>query len=465
MMGTHNEAYSHLQNNWGPPEELLLSKSRQEESHEFDPAAPMSGRAPQLQPTIHARPASSLYTMCLRVILRNLVSVQDLGDMPWRNAKPILEACRVDQLITLEEASPHLLEHSEEIWRRNCLQDFMELRKLYSDNQNRKEPKSWRRLYFKTRGQIEKAKGEAAQRIKDKYAQHKAEKESKRLVVSDRPLMKARTPTSSMRRFGTAGNASKGQSLLNKARSGSVAQAKLTAPRNPPRRSLGRSQAAAAEMVPVPERTIRPMVAPKTISPTLTDGLIRMREFVKPIEIEDGSSNTTSPHNRPSKARQEGSSEVSRGKGKSIDFFSKNSGSPVQIPTRGVKRPLSLVTQSPTASSLAPSTVISASHTPLGATADRAIEITDVDESRGEELRTARPTPTAKEAGYVNRNLSSPSQTRAAVITPNKSQASVASLSSIFAPTSSRGRASLLGSGTSSSPIPPTTFTNRPSHR
>ncbi len=52
-----------------------------------------------------------------------------------------------------------------------------------------KEPKSWRKLYFRTKGEIEQAKVEAAQRIKDKYAQHRAEKDAKKLVVSDRPLM------------------------------------------------------------------------------------------------------------------------------------------------------------------------------------------------------------------------------------------------------------------------------------
>lgn len=288
MMGVKDAAYQ-VQGNWGQPDEL---------PDDFDPAAP-------LPPTRRHEPATdaasrrlpSLYSMCLRVIMSNISSVQDLGDMPYRNAAPILEECRIDQLILLEEASPHLLGHTDEIWKRNCLRDFFELRKKYSEPiagaAAPREPKSWRKLYFRTKGEIEQAKVEAAQRIKDKYAQHRAEKDAKKLVVSDRPLM-AKTARS-IRRFGTgpgAGGVTKGQSLLNKARSGSAAQAKLTAPRNGRPisgfKTQGRSRAVGIEIAPEAagietRTTTRPMVAPRKIDGGASDGLARLKQFSRPL--------------------------------------------------------------------------------------------------------------------------------------------------------------------------------------
>lgn len=314
MMGLKDTTYQ-VQGNWGQPEEL-----------DFDPASPLPNTCPPAFRTTACNPQSapqsqssssssslSLYSMCLRVILRNISSVQDLGDMPYRNAKPILEECRIEQLITLEEASLHLLEHTEEIWKRNCLRDFIELRKKYTPTTPciplPREPKSWRRLYFRTKGEIEQAKVEAAKRIKDKYDQHRAEKEAKKLVVSDRPLM-AKNARSGGRRFGMVagaggGGVSKGQSLMNKARSGSAAQAKLTAPRNgrPAFKGLGRSKAVGAEIAPeaagiVAREMVRPMVAPRRIQGGESEGLAKMKEFSRPLpgsdEPEEGSKPTTS---------------------------------------------------------------------------------------------------------------------------------------------------------------------------
>lgn len=37
--------------------------------------------------------------------------------MPYRIAKPVLESCRAEQLVVLEEASPHLRDSTDGAWR------------------------------------------------------------------------------------------------------------------------------------------------------------------------------------------------------------------------------------------------------------------------------------------------------------------------------------------------------------
>ena len=63
--------------------------------------------------------------------------------MPYRVAAPLLQQCKPEQLRTIEEASPHLLEHTDELWHRACLRDFSELRKAQQDG-TLEAPPSWR---------------------------------------------------------------------------------------------------------------------------------------------------------------------------------------------------------------------------------------------------------------------------------------------------------------------------------
>lgn len=42
----------------------------------------------------------------------------------------------------------HLKLETESIWKRNCLRDFLDVRRSYEQGEHRKETSSWRRLYF-----------------------------------------------------------------------------------------------------------------------------------------------------------------------------------------------------------------------------------------------------------------------------------------------------------------------------
>ena len=87
----------------------------------------------------------------------------------------------------IEEASPHLLEHTNDIWQRACLRDFSELRKAQQDG-TLEAPPSWRALYLTKQQQTEEAKALATARIKGRYAEHSAQKDAKKLVVSNVPI-------------------------------------------------------------------------------------------------------------------------------------------------------------------------------------------------------------------------------------------------------------------------------------
>ena len=148
--------------------------------------------------------------------------------MPYRVAAPLLQQCKPEQLRMIEEASPHLLEHTNDIWQRACLRDFSELRKAQQDG-TLEAPPSWRALYLTKQQQTEEAK-----------AEHSAQKDAKKLVVSNVPIpthRRARRPAPSRP---STPYESKGRSMLLKARTGLAMRTRqMMRPRGlrPPRRT------------------------------------------------------------------------------------------------------------------------------------------------------------------------------------------------------------------------------------
>ncbi|WFD49726.1 hypothetical protein GLX27_004411 [Malassezia furfur] len=200
-----------------------------------------------------------LSALCRRVILRNLAAVHDLGDMPYRLARPILQQCRPEQLRELEAASPHLADDTEELWQHACLRDFSDIRKLHEDG-TLPPPTSWRTLYNDKQQQIEAAKAAATAKIKGRYAEHSAQKDAKKMVVSDVNLRPARARAKVPKAPVTAG-----QAMMARARNGSAMQMRRMM-LIPPRSGARGASAPARGFVraaPAP----RPCAAPDAASP------------------------------------------------------------------------------------------------------------------------------------------------------------------------------------------------------
>lgn len=101
-------------------------------------------------------------------------------------------------------------------------------------------PPSWRALYLTKQQQTEEAKALATARIKGRYAEHSAQKDAKKLVVSNVPIpthRRARRPAPSRP---STPYESKGRSMLLKARTGLAMRTRqMMRPRGlrPPRRT------------------------------------------------------------------------------------------------------------------------------------------------------------------------------------------------------------------------------------
>lgn len=78
-----------------------------------------------------------------------LAAVRDVGDAPYALLQTLLPLSSASQLADLEHNSPHLVSHTNPLWRQLCVNEFIEIRKAVEDGHisDRDEPESWREQY------------------------------------------------------------------------------------------------------------------------------------------------------------------------------------------------------------------------------------------------------------------------------------------------------------------------------
>ncbi|GAA5978598.1 hypothetical protein JCM10908_004417 [Rhodotorula pacifica] len=96
------------------------------------------------------RPAPpSLRDISLSMLRLHWQAVRDVGDAPYALLKSLLPLSNAAQLADIEDNSPHIVPHTNGIWRQICVQEFIEIRKAVEDGRISKkdEPSSWREQY------------------------------------------------------------------------------------------------------------------------------------------------------------------------------------------------------------------------------------------------------------------------------------------------------------------------------
>ncbi|KDN51396.1 hypothetical protein K437DRAFT_272900 [Tilletiaria anomala UBC 951] len=158
-------------------------------------------------------PPESLQSLCKRILFRNVANVVDLGTMPFRLAKDMLEQMKPMQLMDMEQKSPHFMPKTEYIWRRHVLQEFPKVRKAVEAGDFDK-PDGWRALYFEKVADREEFLAEIGSRTKERYATLSAQKQAIRAVITDQLVGKIfarRQPNAPLTQ-------TKGSKLINRAR-------------------------------------------------------------------------------------------------------------------------------------------------------------------------------------------------------------------------------------------------------
>uniref|UniRef100_A0A915Q5F6 TFIIS N-terminal domain-containing protein n=1 Tax=Setaria digitata TaxID=48799 RepID=A0A915Q5F6_9BILA len=87
------------------------------------------------------RGVSTLQNLCIKVLIANINSIEEVGDTPYFLLKPVLEKCSLSQLCLIERRNPQLMEDSDELWERIVNRTFPKCETA--------DDETWRECYYR----------------------------------------------------------------------------------------------------------------------------------------------------------------------------------------------------------------------------------------------------------------------------------------------------------------------------
>jgi elongin-A len=131
--------------------------------------------------------ARSLVDVCTRTCIKHVAKVDNLGDLPYHLARPILQKVnKPDQLREIELNSSQIEGETEELWRRLIARDFPNWEKK---NYIPKNPRSWYKVYERYKREEKAEIAEAEAQLLATFGAIKNEAESKRSTIVSQQLM------------------------------------------------------------------------------------------------------------------------------------------------------------------------------------------------------------------------------------------------------------------------------------
>ncbi|KAH9981138.1 RNA polymerase II transcription factor SIII subunit A-domain-containing protein [Lactifluus volemus] len=135
----------------------------------------------------------SLVCYCRRVAAAHIGGIVSLGDnVSYELVRPILESCSADDLRRLEDATPHLRAHTDDLWELLCFREH--LAEVDCFHGSSVPPKPWRHLFFDLRAKKEKRLEEISARMKRQRLEAEERKKQKEIKITDcvPPMKRAR---------------------------------------------------------------------------------------------------------------------------------------------------------------------------------------------------------------------------------------------------------------------------------
>ncbi|VDK70794.1 unnamed protein product [Litomosoides sigmodontis] len=83
----------------------------------------------------------TLQNLCIKILIANINSIEEVGDTPYFLLKPVLEKCSPSQLCLIERRNPQLMEDSDELWERIVNRAFPKCEVL--------DDETWREYYYR----------------------------------------------------------------------------------------------------------------------------------------------------------------------------------------------------------------------------------------------------------------------------------------------------------------------------
>lgn len=119
-----------------------------------------------------------LYDLCLRWLMEHIDDLEFIGGIPYYILKPVLERASVQQLLTIEDFNPYLIEDTDELWEMHCKRHFR--------GRQPDELESWRELYLRAEDERQVKFALLTKNIKTAHEQPGLIKKTKLAIIETR---------------------------------------------------------------------------------------------------------------------------------------------------------------------------------------------------------------------------------------------------------------------------------------
>jgi len=120
----------------------------------------------------------SLYQLSLKVLLRNIDALGEIGDVPREMLEPLFAKCNWKQLASLEYYNPHLIEGNEKLWETHA-------QKVFAKELGSSKVTDWRCFFLKCLADREERMKEASLKLKEESLQHQQEMKARSIQIID----------------------------------------------------------------------------------------------------------------------------------------------------------------------------------------------------------------------------------------------------------------------------------------
>lgn len=140
----------------------------------------------------------TLYNLCIRLLQEHIDLIDYTGGIPFDLLKPVLERASPDQLFTLENYNPYLMEDSDVLWEQHCKRNFR------SQKRKEEECESWREMFIRCSEERETKLLSLTANIKQSQVAKAAPIRKTQLAYVDSAVKPPRNIISKQARYGTA---------------------------------------------------------------------------------------------------------------------------------------------------------------------------------------------------------------------------------------------------------------------
>ncbi|KAB7498838.1 Transcription elongation factor B polypeptide 3 [Armadillidium nasatum] len=138
----------------------------------------------------------SLFDTCIRVLQENIDALEFMGGIPFDILKPVIEKATPQQLFSLEDYNPYLLEDTDVLWAAHCRKSFK--------NKQREDMETWRDMFIRCTDEHQEKMRTVTENLQKKYITKAPPKRTTQLAFINTVAKLPKSVARAQARYGTS---------------------------------------------------------------------------------------------------------------------------------------------------------------------------------------------------------------------------------------------------------------------